>query len=386
MATRKNGLIVTEKAYAYTPGLKVKSSTTVIKERILPILGDVLVKEGEIVNYDTIIARAQSRGEPIVLKVAYDLNVEPDELENFMIKKVGEKVEENELLAQYKAFFGLINRLVNSPITGIITSISNTTGHVIIEKLPVQVLVKAYISGKVTKIIPNKGVIVETLHAAFIQGIFGLGGETHGKIKMAVKSNDEVLTEEHILPDDKGMILIGGSLITIEALRMAIKTGVSCIVAGGLYHKDIMSLMGEEIGVAITGEEDLGITLIITEGFGKMNMSQRTFNLFKHYNGYLASVNGTTQIRAGVLRPEIIIPHQESFEKVTADELISGMIPGTSVRIIRQPFFGAIGKVASLPVELKEIETRSHVRVLNVEIDNGEIVTVPRANVEIIEE
>ena len=62
------------------------------------------------------------------------------------------------------------------------------------------------------------------------------------------------------------------------------------------------------------------------------------------------------------------------------------MVPGTPVRIIRQPYFGAIGKVVALPVELQQVESESHVRVLDVEIEDGRIVTVPRANVEIIEE
>jgi hypothetical protein len=62
------------------------------------------------------------------------------------------------------------------------------------------------------------------------------------------------------------------------------------------------------------------------------------------------------------------------------------MVPGTPIRVIRQPYFGAIGKVANLPVELQQIQTRSRVRVLDVELEDGKIVTVPRANVEIIEE
>jgi hypothetical protein len=55
------------------------------------------------------------------------------------------------------------------------------------------------------------------------------------------------------------------------------------------------------------------------------------------------------------------------------------------VRIIRQPYFGTIGKVSSLPVELQRLKSESYVRVLDVELDDGTIVTVPRANVEIIE-
>jgi len=144
--------------------------------------------------------------------------------------------------------------------------------------------------------------------------------------------------------------------------------------------------MGEEIGVAITGQEEAGLTLIITEGFGRMRMSKQTFDLLKGFEGYMASVNGATQIRAGVMRPEIIVPHEEEFEQASGEELSAGMVPGTPVRIIRKPYFGAIGKVVSLPVELQQVESESYVRVLEVELDDGRVVTIPRANVEIIEE
>ena len=106
----------------------------------------------------------------------------------------------------------------------------------------------------------------------------------------------------------------------------------------------------------------------------------------RSFEGYNASVNGATQIRAGVLRPEIIIHHQESLEQALDGRLAEGMVPGTPVRIIRQPYFGAIGNVINLPVELQQVDSESNVRVLDVELDDGTVVTVPRANVEIIEE
>ncbi|GAI95712.1 unnamed protein product, partial [marine sediment metagenome] len=194
-----------------------------------------------------------------------------------------------------------------------------------------------------------------------------------------------VLSEDLITPEDKRAILVGGSMVTMGALKKSVEIGVSCIVVGGIRHDDLISFTGEEIGVAITGQEELGLTVIITEGFGTMRMSQSTFDLLKSFEGYQASVNGATQIRAGVLRPEIIIPHQEIAEQ-GSEELASGMVPGTSVRIIRQPYFGAIGMVKFLPVELQQLESESYVRVLDVELDDGIVVTVPRANVEIIEE
>ena len=58
----------------------------------------------------------------------------------------------------------------------------------------------------------------------------------------------------------------------------------------------------------------------------------------------------------------------------------------TPVRIIRDPYFGLIGKVASLPAEPRVLDSGSKARVLQVELAGGELVTVPRANVELIEE
>ena len=376
---------VSRESYAYTPGLKVKLATVVYKTRRLPVPGEVLVKEKEKVNYDTIIARAYIRGDPEIVKAAMLLGVEPEDLPEYMTKKVGDKVAEGEVIARYTALFGLIKKMVPSPIDGTVESISTATGQVIIRGLPVPIEVNAYIPGEVVEVLPREGAIIKT-NAAFVQGIFGIGGETHGKIKIAVDSPEEELTADHINSEDKGAILIGGSLVTLEALRKGVEVGVSCIVAGGIHHKDLKEFMGEEIGVAITGQEEVGLTLIITEGFGRMRMSQRTFNLLKRFEGYMASANGATQIRAGVIRPEIIIPHEEHYEEASGDELAAGMIPGTPVRIIREPYFGAVGRVISLPVELQQIQTRSYVRVVEVELEDGRVVIVPRANVEIIEE
>ncbi len=375
----------TEEAHAYTPGLKVKRSTLVSKTRRLPILGEVFVKAGDVVDHDLILARAELSGNPEILKVSVLLNIEPEDVPRYMHKSLGESVEKGELLASYTALFGLIKKQVESPRTGTIESISDVTGQVIIRGTPIPVDVEAYIPGKIVEVLPDEGAIIET-NAAFIQGIFGVGGESHGRIKIAVESSDDILTVDAVTPEDNGTILVGGSQVTLDAILKCVDVGVSCIVVGGIRHEDLTLFTKEEVGVAITGQEELGVTLIITEGFGKMRMSQATFDLLKTFEGFTASVNGETQIRAGVLRPEIIIPHEEVEEDGSGEELSSGMVPGTLVRIIRQPYFGAIGEVVRLPVELHQVESESHVRVLDVKLGDDAVVTVPRANVEIIEE
>lgn len=377
--------MVSEEAYAYTPGLKVKLSTIIQKIRRLPISGEVLVSEGDKVDYADVVARTQIRGDPEIVKAAMLLSVDPEDLPGHMVKRVGDSVVKGELLAKYSSFFGLIKKNVPSPLDGTVEAISDVTGQVVVRGSPVPVEVNAYVPGRVAKVLPREGAIIET-NAAFIQGIFGIGGEAHGKIRIAVDSLEESLTEDRITSEDKGKVLVGRSWVTIGALLKGVEVGASCIVVGGIKHGDLTKFIGEEVGVAITGEEEAGLTLIITEGFGKMKMSRQTFNLLERFEGYVASVNGATQIRAGVLRPEVVIPHSEHFEEVLGDELVAGMIPGTSVRVIRHPYFGALGRVLGLPIELQQIQTRSKVRVVEVELEDGRVVVVPRANVEIIEE
>jgi len=371
-------------AHAYTPGLKVKRALTIEKLRRLPIPGEVLHKVGEKVNYDTKVARTEISGEPEIVKVAMVLGVEAEDMMRFMLKKVGDKVKMGENIAFYSALWGLIKKNVPSPKDGVIESISEVTGQVIVKGQPIPIEVEAYLPGTIVNVIPRGGAVIQT-HGAFIQGIFGIGGEVHGEIKVVVSGNDEVVSPEKIGPDCKGKVLIGGSLVTLDAMKKAAEVGASALVVGGVRHQDLTTFTGQEIGVAITGQEEVGFTLIITEGFGKMNMSATTFKLLKSFEGYLACVNGATQIRAGVLRPEIIIPHEEKVEE-KGDTFAMGMVPGTPVRIIRQPYFGAIGVVDSLPVELQAMESESMVRVLTVKLHDGSIATVPRANVEIIEE
>jgi len=379
-----NATIVEDKtsteAHAYTPGLKVKKTTTVDKTRRLPILGEVFVKVGDIVEFNTVVARTEIKGNPEILKAAGVLGVEAEDVPRYLKKGVGDPIQEKEIIASLSALFGLIKKQLVAPFDGEIEAISEVTGQIIVRGKPVPVDVNAYIPGKVVEVMPKEGAVIET-NAAFIQGIFGIGGERHGRIRIAVGSPEEELTASHIGEEDRGAVLVGGSMVSMEALRRAVDLGVSCIVVGGIRHTDLTSFIGEEIGVAITGQEEVGITVVVTEGFGRMTMSSTTFELLRHFEGYQASVNGATQIRAGVLRPEIIIPHQEETSE-EVDELSAGMLPGTQVRIIRQPYFGAIGKVVRLPVELQQLESESYVRVLDVDLGTGKIVTIPRANVE----
>ena len=376
-------------AQAYTPGLKVTKGTTIQKERRLPLQGEVLVEAGTTVQAEDVVAKADLPGNVQLLNVANLLSVPAEEVIEYMLKPIGEAITKDEIIATTKGLFGLFKSQARSPIDGTIEAVSDVTGQVILREPPIPVEVKAYTDGTVTEIAPNEGVTVET-YGTYIQGIFGVGGETVGNLTVAVAGPSDELAAEQILPEHRGNILVSGSLVTTDAIQKAIQQGVKGIIAGGIDDSDLRELLGYELGVAITGSEEIGITLVITEGFGRIAMAEQTFALLKAREGMKTSINGATQIRAGVVRPEILIPIvPETTETASeaADGTAEGILEvGSSVRIIREPYFGKLGRVTELPVELQNLETEARVRVLRVELKDGQQTTLPRSNVEVIEE
>jgi len=374
-------------AHVYTPGLKVTEKTLVRKERRLPLKGEVLVQKNQTVNGEVIVARTLLPGNVSTVNVAGLLGVPAEDLNMMMTKKVGDNVKKDEPIALSKGFFGIFKSVVKSPINGSIESVSEITGQVILREAPKPVQVSAYINGMVTEIFPDEGVLIET-EASLIQGIFGIGGETRGVIKVVTKSSNDPLTADDITEDCKDKIVVGGSIVDEPALKKARAVGAKGVVVGGIEDSTLQKFLGYDIGIAITGHEKCGISVMVTEGFGKMRMAEHTFKLINTLVGKMASMNGSTQIRAGVIRPELIVPYDHKKDKKVepTKKIEGGLVIGSLVRIIREPNFGMIGKVTNLPVELRNIETESKVRILEVELENGTRVGLPRANVEIIEE
>jgi hypothetical protein len=373
---------------AYTPGLTISADTVVRKVRRLPLKGQVLVQVGDSVNPDTVVARTELPGPVTTVRVAERLGVEPRELPKYLLKQVGDKVQVGEIIAERKSFFGLFTSRVTSPITGTIDFISEATGNIGIRHLPTPVEVTAYLRGLVVDVLPEEGAVVAT-RGVFVQGIFGLSGERHGQIALLADSPDEVVSDTKVSDEHKGKVLIAGALAHWRLMEAAKQVGAVALVTGGVLDTDIKKLLGYDIGVAITGHEPLPFTLIVTEGFGEIAMAKRTFELLASQEGREASVNGATQIRAGVIRPEVVVPKDgaltlEDLEEPKESEFAAGELNiGTPIRIIRAPYFGALGRVVALPPEPQEIETETKTRVLEAELVTGERVIVPRANVEI---
>ncbi|MCF7919543.1 MAG: hypothetical protein K9N06_06495 [Candidatus Cloacimonetes bacterium] len=373
-------------AQAYSAGLTVTESITLRKERILPLKGQVLVKKGDKVKAQDLVAQTLLPGKVVPFNLSNKLGVPADQVKNYVRVTEGNDIKKGDVIAQTKGIFGLFKNTVKSPITGEIENISKITGQMLLREPRIPVQIKAFIDGIIVDIIPEEGVVIEN-RSAYVQGIFGIGGETYGKIKILVKNPQDTINKDDIDESCKGMICVCGALVDYDTIKKAQQVGVSALITGGIDDNDLKKLLGYNIGVAITGHEDIGISIICTEGFGNIKMAENTFNLLKKFEGKDASCHGKTQIRAGVMRPEIIVSLDFKEDELSVEAPKSSTLEiGGRIRIIRQPNFGEIGKITALPEELTMVESETLVRILEAQLDNGEKIVIPRANVEVIEE
>jgi hypothetical protein len=338
------------------------------------------------VDATRVVARTFTEGEITPVHLSNLLGVPPGDVPGLMLKKVGDVVKTGEVVARTKGIFGMMKKDAATPAGGTIESISAATGQMILrgERQPVDVV--AYMPGRVVEVLPHEGAIIES-EVMLVQGIFGIGGEAFGTIVIACTEPNQQLDAHLITPAMKGAVIVGGGRLTAEAIRRAKEVSASAVISGGIDDQDLKDFLGYDLGVAITGSERLGLTFIITEGFGDIGMARRTHQLLVEHAGHQASVNGATQIRAGVMRPEILVAFDEGSTAANAHRLeASGELAiGTPVRIIRDPYFGKIGTVLRLPHEPAVLGSGSKARVLEVTLESGDSVVVPRANVELIE-
>ncbi len=351
---------------AFSPCLTVSSRMIVRRLRPVPEGAEILVSAGDAVEATDPVARVELPGPTQILSVASSLGIPRKNLSGVMLVAEGDQVGAGQVIASTSALFGLLKSRVQAPFDGRIQSVSDVSGQVMISAAPRPIEVSAYLDGEVTSVKDGVGVEVEA-EAALVQGIFGVGSEAIAEL---VRAGD----------DPEGKIVITEGRATLEAMERLRETGAVGLIAGSAGGADLVSLAGRELNLADTGDEDIGFTLVLTEGFGDLSMASRTAAVLDGLVGGRVSISGATQVRAGVVRPEIVGRAHGSSR--AEDEEEGGIAEGTTVRIIRGKAFGRTGRVTQIPEEPAAIGSGGRSLVYVVRLDDGHEITVPRPNVE----
>jgi hypothetical protein len=188
---------------------------------------------------------------------------------------------------------------IPSPTTGTIKKIDTKTGQVVIHYDKKPYIKRAFLHGKIREIETGKAAVLE-FEGIITQGIIGFGKEAGGMLQI-IKESEQM---EQI---EKGNIVIFERKITNAELQKLAVQKVNGVIAGSIDYDELRQFIGNDIGVALTGNENIPFPFIITEGFGNFVMNKELLTLFNEHKDNWCYLNGHTQIRAGVIRPEIIL-------------------------------------------------------------------------------
>jgi hypothetical protein len=361
-------------------------------ERRLPHPGDVLVRAGQRVEPEEAVAHAYLPGTPQVVNLARALMIAPALVERAMIREVGNKVAQGEVLARSSRVGG---RVCPAPVSGEIVAVDSETGYVTISPDPAEYTLQATVRGLVMEIIPHQGVRIET-PAAQVYGVFGFGEERSGVLRLLVTDSADPILPEMIDARSAYAIIIGGSGITAAALRRAVQGQVRGVIVGGIDEAELRAFLGwQSVGswrpeagawqiAAQPPNQPFALTLVVTEGFGTHSMSAPLFELLASHDQKEALIEGMTRLRSPMQRPRVVVPLSSRTAGVQLEPPRPTLRPGSTVRLLDGEHLGQIGRVHLLSSGPRRLASNVRTLVVETLLEDGSTLLLPRTAVEVL--
>jgi len=355
------------------------------RARLLPVAGEVVLEVGDRVRGDSIVARAAGRGTLHTVNAARQLDIAPGEVPGAMVVAEGQDVAAGEVLARTRGLWGLFAAECRAPVAGTVVAVSAHTGRVLLEEPAAPVVVSAFLPGIVAEVHRGRGATVAGW-AARVAGVFGVGGERTGTLEILAGRPEAAIEAANIPAELSGRVLLGGASVTAAALQRAAAAGATGVITGGIHDRELAAWLGQELPLADTTGIEAPLTLIVVGGFGRVPLDPEAYALLREHAGAVVCLSGWTRVRAGALRPEVIVPLSGAAAAATARPAAvpPQLAPGALVQIVRAPWFGHRGRVARLPAGEHAIESGARCPVAEVDLQTGRTVRVPRANLEVL--
>ena len=339
--------------------------TQIRRARRLPSNGRVLVRTNQKVNGTDIIAESHQEGKHVLINVRRALGLASiKDTESLIDRKIGEKVQKGDVIARTGKF---VPKVVRSPEDGEIVAINN--GQVLLEVDSKVFQLKAGFSGNVVELLPDRGAIIEA-HGALIQGIWGNNQIDQGLMLALAQSADEPLKRDRLDVSMRGAVILGGYCGDAEALKMANELPLRGLILGGME--------AELIALAST----LVFPVIVLDGFCPVPVNAAAFKLLSTNEKREICLNAANWNLSSGERPEVIIPLpvEGNLPKET-DEFK----PEQEVRIQGAPYTGQIATLVRVRPWLTALPNGLRVPAADVRLENNEVVSVPLANLDVLE-
>jgi hypothetical protein len=362
-------------------------------ERVLDTEGEVLVRPGDRVEPSSQLASAMvAEGRPIMLNIAREFDMEPDTVVRYLTRPVGSEFEEGEPIARARR--GLRSVTCRAPVSATLTALDESTGvATLLPQSHPQQLVAA-VHGEVESVIERKGVSLR-VGGSRVQGILGLGRDTCGALRVAVDRADRELTADMVDAEFRDCIVLGGMTLGMSALRRLIEVGARGVIVGSVSDSELRRYMATDEREPSSmlmwrrrssefipqSGSSAGLTVFVTEGFGRRRMAQPVFQFLSGQENQVVSLLLADEMDVLSARPALYI----SRERPGGDEAIQRVAvrDGTVARLT-DPEHLAMVVTCRTGVVHAPGQTGVYRDVVDVEFSNGTRMLVPSTSLEVL--
>lgn len=334
--------------------------------------GRFLVKKGQIIEPHQIIGEVRKILGFRRLQLAKILKVKPKLVERFLTKTLGSFIFKGDLIARRPLFGGLRKIEVFAPMDGVLKNLNTQTGEALLEYLPEKRRVVAGVWGKVV-LVQSSQIALQTV-ASEINGKLGLGKIREGGLVFF--DNPEIPIPLSFISEElTGKIICGGSLLNKEVLFKSLAIKARGLVCGGIDFD-----LWREISGMRGSLEDIGLTILVTEGFGNLPLNPWVGKVLQNEQDRYALIFGAKK-KLLIPQPFKIVKQKRIGLKFKTKTRVPQV--GDTVRVLNFDNFGRFGKIVEL-IESFQADSGLSDQGAKVEVGNKTIEVFLR-NLEIME-
>lgn len=371
--------------------VRVEKNVIVRIARVLAGKGTISVSVNQEVKPSDIIGTSNVSSGFRILNLATLLEVSPADVEKYLKRDLGQRIYKGELLAYKQGGIFGGKKTVIAPTDGLLDFLNLQSGELKMTLLPKKSDLPAGVFGIVESIDKERGKVTIIAQASRIYGMFGSGKLRDGTLEVLSK-RESLVDNSFISPKSEGHILVGGSLIYKDAISESISCGINGIITGGINAKDYMAMAGGRLAFPKKLENDIGISMVVTEGFGSIPIGLDIYEFLSQYNNRFVSIDGDrgiidlpsyeersmVRVRNTKLPPALDDINLEQTGKVTE------LQPGVYVRVVGSSYAGEQGSVVAIDESMTLLPSGLSSNLVTIETKRRKI-KIPVVNLEKID-
>lgn len=343
---------------------QISPAIKVHRNRVLPISGTVIVRRGQKVSENDIVAEATLPAHHMAVDVAQAFGLADPKAAAACIKRnAGEAIDKNDILAETG---GVFSRIIRAQRPGKIVSVRD--GVILIETETSSISLKALYPGMVVDVTPDRGVVIET-SGAVLQGAWGNGLTGSGPLICKTESRSAELVFSSLEVTARGSVLAAGTCSKPDLLVQAGTLPVAGLILG------TMPASMREIALAQP------YPVLLIDGFGSTGMNSASWKLLYELANKEIIVNAESTNGVAPTKPEALVCAPVDDKNTASAKMFT---TGQQVRIHAAPNIGQTGRIEKILPGTVTLANGLKVTAASIIMDNNERKTIPVANLDVI--